>query len=96
MAIHELKTVQPFFGDLSFNGKNFEIRKNDRDFYPGDILILREWSPGQGRYVGGICVRKVVYILRTCEGLQDGWCCMTIKRVPDSIRKKILSNYENL
>ena len=40
--IHELKTDPMVFGHV-YNGlKDFEIRKNDRDFKEGDTLILRE------------------------------------------------------
>lgn len=44
MRIHELKITEPYFSDVAFGSKNFEIRKNDRDFKVGDILILRKWD----------------------------------------------------
>jgi hypothetical protein len=42
---HELKTINPFFTDIMKKVKNFEIRKNDRDFKIGDILVLKEFIP---------------------------------------------------
>jgi len=40
--IHELKTDQEVFTHV-YNGlKDFEIRKNDRNFQESDILMLRE------------------------------------------------------
>lgn len=40
--IHELKTDPKVFEDIISNGKNFELRKNDRNFQVGDLLILKE------------------------------------------------------
>lgn len=41
---HELKVWPEFFGDLKSTRKNFEIRRNDRNFQTGDRLRLREWD----------------------------------------------------
>jgi hypothetical protein len=40
--IHWLKTDQPFFDAIWDGDKTFEIRKNDRNFAEGDLLILGE------------------------------------------------------
>lgn len=34
--------------------KRFEVRKNDRDFKVGDILVLQEYDPEADTYIGGI------------------------------------------
>ncbi|QLF85104.1 hypothetical protein [Nostoc phage YongM] len=75
MAVrHELKTVNPWFTDVLEGRKNFEIRKNDRGFEVGDLLILREWT---GNNYTSRRVEKIVsYILRGedfPEGVKPGY-----------------------
>lgn len=60
MRNHELKIVEPYFSDVAFGSKNFEIRKNDRDYKIGDLLFLREWD-GE-RYTGAEICREITYI----------------------------------
>jgi hypothetical protein len=42
MATHELKTVAPHFAHVQSGAKRAEIRKDDRGFAVGDVLVLRE------------------------------------------------------
>ena len=44
MKIHELKLDTRYFEDVKSGLKNFEIRKNDRDFKVGDILKLKKYK----------------------------------------------------
>jgi hypothetical protein len=63
MVKHDLKT-QPQFWEALVNGSRpFEVRRNDRKFSPGDVLILREWTPEFG-YTGEETCRQVSYVLR--------------------------------
>ena len=41
---HELKTYPKYFQETIEGNKPFEIRKNDRNFQVGDVLILKEWD----------------------------------------------------
>ncbi|EAG6328088.1 DUF3850 domain-containing protein [Listeria monocytogenes] len=41
---HELKILSEYFWDIVVEQKTFEIRKNDRDFQVGDLLILKEFK----------------------------------------------------
>ena len=67
MTIHELKCWPVYFEPLATGEKTAEIRKNDRDFKVGDILRLREWSPGRLRYTGRDAYRKITHILELDE-----------------------------
>lgn len=49
MKIHELKLASIYFNDVMAQNKNFEIRKNDRNFEIGDILSLSRYQNGSYR-----------------------------------------------
>lgn len=44
MKVHELKTLNPFFQDVWDGKKDFEVRKNDRNFEIGDRVKLVEYG----------------------------------------------------
>lgn len=46
MKTHKLKILPEYMTAQLIGIKSFEIRKNDRDFKPGDRLLLREWING--------------------------------------------------
>lgn len=48
-ATHELKTQPVFFDAVARGDKNFEARKNDRNFLTGDTLILRRYGHVDGK-----------------------------------------------
>lgn len=45
--VHELKTWAVYWDAVEDGDKNFEVRKNDRFFQPGDTVKLRRWNPGR-------------------------------------------------
>ena len=63
ITVHKLKTWPSYFDDIYKGHKNFEIRKNDRDFKIGDDLLLEEWDPNTQKYTGRHCHREITYIL---------------------------------
>lgn len=73
--IHQLKTLPPFFDDVVALRKPFEVRKNDRGFNAGHVLVLREWD-GK-RYTGRHVCKQVTYLLTGgAFGVQEGYCVM--------------------
>lgn len=77
---HELKILSKYYSDVMSGRKNFEIRKNDRNFMQDDKLILKEWNGEQ--YTGRELERWAGYIYYgTGEyGLAEGYCVIGLKR----------------
>lgn len=75
--IHELKTYPKYFKETIEGNKPFEIRKDDRDFHVGDVLILKEWDNTKysGREIGAV----VRYVLRDFIGLQEGYVALGLQ-----------------
>ena len=59
--LHELKIYPKYFQETIEGNKPFEIRKNDRHFQVGDVLLLKEWDNIKytGREIGAV-VRYVL------------------------------------
>ena len=77
MRTHFLKTVQPYFSDVRSRSKSFELRKDDRGFAVGDVLILQEYDPVSGAYTNEQEERVVGYIFRGgLFGLSEGYCIL--------------------
>jgi ASC-1-like (ASCH) protein len=77
---HRLKTIQPYFNEVVDGKKNFEIRKNDRDYQVGDTLLLEEYSTDTSDwgYTGVIHRKTISYVLKDCQqfGLLNGYCVL--------------------
>ena len=87
---HELKIDSTVFEVLACGKKTFELRKNDRDYKVGDILILRETRYNGAEmalgnpleYTGREEVRLVSHILLgPIYGLSDGWAILSLKHI---------------
>ena len=46
MKIHELKIQPKYFTEVLYKRKNFELRKDDRNYQVGDLITLREYENG--------------------------------------------------
>lgn len=77
--MHELKLVQPYFEAVSAGKKNFEVRRNDRDFQVGDTLILKEFRTISGTYTGKQLERTIVYLLDHPDYVKPGMVIMAIE-----------------
>jgi hypothetical protein len=70
---HELKILPQYYKEVKEGNKNFELRKNDRDYKVHDIIRLRAWD---GEYLDKAPLeRQIKYILKDCPeyGLKDGY-----------------------
>lgn len=75
--IHELKIEPKYLSEISNGDKNFEIRKNDRNFQRGDFLALNEWE--DGGYTGESIIVKILYVFSDSRYCKDGYVVMSIK-----------------
>lgn len=53
----EKKILPKYFQEVREEKKNFELRKDEDDVQPGDVLILMEWENGE--YTGRTEVRRI-------------------------------------
>ncbi len=58
MKTHSIKIQPIYFADVITGRKPYEIRKNDRNYKPGDHVVLREWTKESG-YTGRMATGKV-------------------------------------
>lgn len=77
--IHELKVWPDYFERLLDGSKTFEVRKNDRGYQAGDVLVLKEFQPRKygvsliDRYTGRELRRRVGFVAAgTLFGLELG------------------------
>ena len=78
--VHELKILPHFFWPVWRGSKTFEIRKDDRDYMPGDLLDLKEWTEEEG-YTGRHVRMKVSYKLSSEQSmgmLEDGCAILAL------------------
>lgn len=59
--IHELKILPEYFDEVVSRKKTFEIRKNDRGFQEGDVVILKKHTKKKG-YSGDYIKAKITYV----------------------------------
>jgi hypothetical protein len=91
MTEHKLKTLARYWEAVEAGTKTFEVRKNDRAFQTGDILVLEKMD-NEGRYyeptvTGGFIAKsirkKITYLLQGGQfGIEPGYCVLGLGEVP--------------
>lgn len=78
---HRLKTDQRFFRAVAFGDKTAELRRDDRGFAVGDMLVLTEISEA-GERTGALVMAEITHILRDADGpwLAPGYCMLSFKK----------------
>lgn len=80
---HKLKSWPESFRAAASGRKRFEVRRDDRNFRPGDIVELLEWDPFdddgdapsiQSRGFTGRTARFFVGYVERSAALPPGWC----------------------
>ena len=80
MNIHDLKTLPEYYNAVESGDKLFEVRKNDRHYQTGDVLVLREYDPTtEEAYSGRFIVCRVTYVLSERIFVKDGYVIMGVR-----------------
>lgn len=79
IEVKDLKVEPKYFQAQKEGRKNFEIRKNDRDYKVGEILILREYHSETGKYSGRRIFCLITYI--TDFEQKPGYVVLGTKRI---------------
>lgn len=61
-SVHELKCWPAQFAAIRRGDLRFAIRKNDRQFAVGDLVILREFNPADTTYTGQTEERMITFL----------------------------------
>lgn len=90
--VHYLKTWVVYFELVRSGLKTFEMRKNDRNFQAGDVLILEEWDPVTQGYTGRSSRYYIGIVLDDPRfGVAPGWCCLSL--LSTDAAKLIIGNH---
>ena len=89
------KILPQYFRDVSMGIKTFELRKDEDDIQPGDVLDLLEWTGTQ--YTGRNIRCAVTYVLRHCPeyGLMEGYCIIGIEAVGEVVATENYTEYHS-
>lgn len=80
MAVHELKTWPEYYQEVLSGNKKAELRKDDRPFMVGDLLVLKEYDPKSTLYTGRNIIVKITHILHGGQFvLEEGYVMMSFK-----------------
>lgn len=72
--VHQLKVWPQFLDKVISGEKPFEVRKMDRNYQVGDLLLLVEWHPMEQRYGRRRCTVQITYILEGGQfGIEQGY-----------------------
>ncbi len=92
MKTHELKTWPEFFKLIWSGDKPFELRKDDRAFFVGDRLRLREYRARDNYYTGREMTVTVTSIISGFPGLLPEYVIMGFDpNAPTTIRSELNS-----
>ena len=82
MTTHELKTWPAYFRATADGEKTVEVRRNDRPFARGDVLVLLEYEPSQRSYSGRRLTRMVTEVHDLAPIGLPGFVAMAVREVP--------------
>jgi len=92
MKAHDLKIYPEYWEDIVTGKKTFEVRKNDRDYQVGDLLLFRKFDPVANSYPNfdEVLVCDVTYVVDLSKIGIEGYVGMQVR--PHGILKEVEKN----
>jgi hypothetical protein len=86
MARHEVKSWLHFYEAIKAGKKMHDLRKDDRNYKVGDIVVLKEYDNICGFYTGEQIEAEITYITNrtvpcafSSAVLESGYCILSLK-----------------
>jgi hypothetical protein len=76
MTTHDLKIWPEWFDSVITRKMEFAVRKNDRNFQPGDVTRNHEYDPQSMTYTGRVAVCRVTSVFSNIPGILPGYVAM--------------------
>ena len=72
MTTHKLKCWSDYYAAIVAGDKKFDVRRDDRGFQKGDLILLEQFDPKKMRYVCNsrakpYCIEKEIKYMLTCR-----------------------------
>ena len=95
--VHELKLQKQFVHAVYFGEKQFEIRKNDRDFQVGDVIVFRGIDEDE-KWYPSLLDGKMYVITHVLSGwgLLPGYVALGIRQMTREERAERRANRDNV
>jgi len=84
--LHNLKILPEYFTSVISGQKTAELRKLDRDFQVGDVIVLNEFD---GEKFTGRTQRILITQIYVGEYVAPGYCMISFQRVSSGVRVPI-------
>lgn len=86
---HEVKCWPDYYIPIINGAKPFDLRKNDRKYAAGDMLVLCEFDDRKGQFTGRRHTKIITYVLdgigpgciTPLQGLARGYCILGLAEV---------------
>ena len=87
---HWLKCWPDPYEAVECGDKPFEVRKDDRHFQKGDILVLEKFDPATETYFANSALRRLItWVLRGGQfGIESGYVVLGLATVLDEAGKE--------
>ncbi|WP_187261283.1 DUF3850 domain-containing protein [Pontibacter beigongshangensis] len=76
-----LKIWPEFYEPVKSGVKPFDLRLNDRNYKPGDVVQFEEYCPKMKCYTDRRFMKKVTYVLENWPGLEENFCILGLRDI---------------